>query len=784
MRRQGESNDLARRVTTWVAATAARLPSRELSRPSRRALVATSLAVVTTLAALPVLGPPAMGQVTPDFGPPSDATLAEAASRSVEDAPPDLDDLPTLTDVRDGAEALIERLPAEEWDVPALADALDFDPDRAFDFVRDRIAFDPYPGALRGAEGTLAARAGNAVDRALLLSALLDAMAVPNRLALGQLEEDALGRLIERATQPALAPLPRPGLELVPTLDASALLARATRDYGRLRAALGERIAAIAPYDPQVVREALRAHVWVQALVGPEWRDLDPSMLDAEPGGSLTAAEETVDELPDELWHGLVLRVIAGTGRAGIVEEQVVLERQLRAADVASRDLFVVFLPWDSRAGAVITAGLTGEASWVAATVTDGVVEMGGAPFAVGGRGSDVFGDPTAIVELMTLRLSIETRVPGASPTVAERVLLDRTPAGDTPGQAEELEPSAPLAGDETGPFVLAQVHDVLVSTGGADRREFNLRRGAGAEFVGAAVESDLPVEAYDLGSLLWPVAAADRALVIVSEAVNVPALEQPGTHRAYVERPRVTLTTFGRDADDGDLAFATDLLIDGVGLLPVADPSGDGGAEAGEAARLRLWYAALQTALETEVALRRAAILDPAARRIDAVSLDGGGELSVLDPAAASELPTGSPRRLRETLEAGSLVILASDPQEAAGWWAIDARTGEARSVLATGLGGAVPRGRPAVSARVSDTSYTHGRGARLPPRPPMIRPPPGGSRIPAPRPAPAACGPSDSGGYIATMSCVSMVAVGSWILLGVGLAGLVTIWVLILTT
>ena len=90
-----------------------------------------------------------------------------------------------------------------------------------------------------------------------------------------------------------------------------------------------------------------------------------------------------------------------------------------------------------------------------------------------------------------------------------------------------------------------------------------------------------------------------------------------------------------------------------------------------------------------------------------------------------------------------------------------------------------------PVDEERILDSSYTHGAGARLPPRPPMVRPPPGGGgTYSAPRAAPAVCGPSDSTGYIATVSCVSMQAAASWLLLVVGVTSLVYVWYLILTT
>ncbi len=55
------------------------------------------------------------------------------------------------------------------------ATALHNDPQQMFVFVRDQIAYQAYSGSLRGARGTLWSKAGNALDRASLLVALLRA---------------------------------------------------------------------------------------------------------------------------------------------------------------------------------------------------------------------------------------------------------------------------------------------------------------------------------------------------------------------------------------------------------------------------------------------------------------------------------------------------------------------------------------------------------------------------------------------------------------------------------
>jgi transglutaminase-like putative cysteine protease len=50
-----------------------------------------------------------------------------------------------------------------------VAARLGYDPDALFAFVRDEIHYEAYAGVLRGAKGTLWARAGNAADQAVLL---------------------------------------------------------------------------------------------------------------------------------------------------------------------------------------------------------------------------------------------------------------------------------------------------------------------------------------------------------------------------------------------------------------------------------------------------------------------------------------------------------------------------------------------------------------------------------------------------------------------------------------
>ena len=85
--------------------------------------------------------------------------------------------------------------------IRALAASLDHSPARILRWMQQNIAFDPYWGALKGAEGVLQTRAGNSTDQASLLIALLRASNVPSRYVRGTVQlydaagqDDAAGR--------------------------------------------------------------------------------------------------------------------------------------------------------------------------------------------------------------------------------------------------------------------------------------------------------------------------------------------------------------------------------------------------------------------------------------------------------------------------------------------------------------------------------------------------------------------------------------------------------------
>ncbi len=81
-------------------------------------------------------------------------------------------------------------------EIKALAQQLGFSPARILEYVANEIRFEPYYGSLKGATGTLVAKAGNATDQTSLLIALLRASNIPARYVKGTVNSDNEDRLL------------------------------------------------------------------------------------------------------------------------------------------------------------------------------------------------------------------------------------------------------------------------------------------------------------------------------------------------------------------------------------------------------------------------------------------------------------------------------------------------------------------------------------------------------------------------------------------------------------
>lgn len=625
---------------------------------------------------------------------PGEADLVGAADTSVSDEPLALDPEPDFAAVGEAAAVQVEGMATSAWRLPALEDTFAGDPIPAFELVRDSIAFDAYPGILRGAEGTLAARAGNAWDRALLLRTLLDDMMLSTRLATGRLDDATALRVAQRVLEPVTKPLEDGRAVAESQIRLGPITDRATRDYALLRATLGDRVDGMRSLVVGDLVPLVRDHVWVQVRWGSEWLDLDPTLPDTAPGTTLATATATTFEVPQDQVHQVTLRVMAGNLSFGTVQEREVLRRTFDAPTVADQQVFLYFQPDLEGIGGSIVEALSGVQQWTPVLLVDGETTEGHAFEAVN-RGTDLFGEATETSPLTTLRIEVQIGRGDQPGETASQMLLDRVPPGRAGASDLTAEELAPLAEDDKGPLVLGTIEQLLVSTGGLNAYLQAARRGIAADYVDYLLGNDEDqLGEHALGDLLYPLAVANASIVLASEQVSVPALDEPGRIRAYVAAPRAYLKRSGQDpANPEQVTFGTDLLLDGVRVVATDDTAAADGALAA------MWYGVLQSALETEDALGRVGSPEDTSSWLTGTSLAMGDPLTLVTPDDADVVGSAD---MREALAAGSLAVVAGDPATSAAWWSVDPVSGDTHARL--DAAGARATARAASLARSTD--------------------------------------------------------------------------------
>lgn len=163
------------------------------------------------------------------------------------------------------------------------ATELNHDPVLIFAFVRDEIGYESYKGSLRGARGTLWSKAGNSLDKASLMIALLRASGIPARYAAGTLlDADAKAITLSMFSSPLrLLGCLNPGTQ---TSDPS--------------------------NDPKLLAEA-RDHYWVE--FGSGFTAADPSFGQAVTGQTFTGVQHNFVEVPANLRHTVTFKIEAET---------------------------------------------------------------------------------------------------------------------------------------------------------------------------------------------------------------------------------------------------------------------------------------------------------------------------------------------------------------------------------------------------------------------------------------------------------------------------------------
>jgi hypothetical protein len=272
------------------------------------------------------------------------------------------------------------RIDRSLFEIDALASRLGPDPAAMFHFVRDEIRYEPYTGILRGALGTLICRAGNSLDRSLLLAALLQKAGLRTQIAAGQLDPPAAQTLAARLFEPEKqAPSAiSPGVDLATevsralgveprqfqrTADETTKLEESRKkelvDYvdgetnflSGLFSKAGVDAGAVTSID-RLAAEASE-HYWVQ-YQDPEgkWVDLDSAFPGSEPGKVNAQATNIFasDSMPEELYHHLritlTLRVAqVANGSDGPMADTALIDQELRTADQQGENILLANYP-------------------------------------------------------------------------------------------------------------------------------------------------------------------------------------------------------------------------------------------------------------------------------------------------------------------------------------------------------------------------------------------------------------------------------------------------------
>lgn len=577
----------------------------------------------------------------------------------------------------------------------------------ALKFVQEKIAFEAYPGVLRGPQVTYATRAGNAYDRSVLLAWILGQAGMTTRFARGKLGDADARALFERIFDrpPQAAPPASPVAGKGEPTFLGRVAARAQRDHARIRQALGASLLAEAdPANARVIDE-IRDHVWVQVQTEGGWTDLDTS-FDDPVGKTRCSADSTPDRLPDDVFQTLTLRVVAEKLAGAKLERETVFELTRPTAQLIDQETFLLHLPASVGGLAGAISGVAERDQWRPALLVAGELLVGkpvgfedmaasardqplkpGLGGAFGGGGALGARRPTLIAEWLEIDLSI----PGRPRETTRRTLLDRAGVEWRKLEAKSPEGLRALDRDDKGPASPRTVHNLWITAGRHDlsglARSARLLASSLSGPPAAADRSSAP----KLREIFRPFAIQNASAMAMSDEFVVGALNDVPGVRFYADSPRITIFSIltPPGAEPLQPAVAVDLRRDRLRGL-ARDES-----KVKAVAERRVWFGALQGAVEHEALLPWAGA--SGGQAIESTSSRvGRGAVTALGPADAAALP----QRLkgRDALEMAAsalqgkhrLVVPSEPPTDAvAAWWDVGP-DGTTRAVLGPDLNGA----------------------------------------------------------------------------------------------
>jgi len=627
----------------------------------------------------------------------------------------------------DAAQITIEAGPEQVQSTgrPTIADiaaALQWDTEQIFRFVADQVAYEPYVGALRGAEGTLRAMAGNAVDQSLLLAALLAEAAVPYRFAVGQLSADGqtaleaqlaptIEQIAERklrtfrnptdapetmATPPALSNDDKATLERLGTMAAGINATAADRTDAlvtMLSAVIAKAGIALPDFRATPVPDREQSdHVWVQVAEGPFWIDLDPSVPMAAQNQTFAEVATTVDALGPELDHIVRVTIVVeeASGDAAVPRDVVSVERPSRELIDAPIGIGITTPSAFESLGITITNLFEGGETYVPLLVVGDEAVSADSPIGFGGTGGGILGglsggDDSIDGEALSLSYRLEIISPDADPVTVERKIFDRIDPVQRAAGAIDLSTIESMDGPAGDRIRAAIQAFTMIDLASADvpppfplSRRQELFFGSLTYFT-ASFYSLRNSLGFDWGTRLgWhPIRTAPDAIALRfqpedPEQADAPVLiEADLLHQASGWRQTETL------APAQVSPWIARGVVDQVAERLVLDPG--------------LWMA--DAAASGIVPGVSAGLIFETAtdKKVPILALDP----STTQPSDLAAYPNSAQVRIKAALDSGMWVIVPEGPvtidgQDALAWWLVDPATGRITDQLADGRSGA----------------------------------------------------------------------------------------------
>ena len=275
------------------------------------------------------------------------------------------------------AQRIRGQLDASQFDLDALTAKLGVNADDIVDYVRENIAFEQYPGLLRGPKWTLISRAGSSIDQAALLATLLTKAGYRIKIEHGTLNPEQATLLLLQMQVPRRDPPALGNLDAIKTLMKQ--LARIAGvpeaevqpylDSLGEPASLSERQTAGLDADTTVITTALSGagvklgdssslaslateasdYYWVsyRKTVDDAWTDAHTAFKDGVEAPTVTPTEsfEGVAALPAAAWQTIKVEPIIERSIDGVISQKPLAPAiEGPASEIAGRALFFTTL--------------------------------------------------------------------------------------------------------------------------------------------------------------------------------------------------------------------------------------------------------------------------------------------------------------------------------------------------------------------------------------------------------------------------------------------------------